>query len=101
MSEVEADTCTSGEQAGTHMSEVGVDRCASLEEAGRRIPAGVADSRPQAAAESSKSQARGTCALLVVSARNSRTSLTRLKSKLRKMDKPYVRPYIVRGKRPP
>jgi len=45
MSELEAGTSTSGQEAGIHMSELGADRRASQEEACRCIPAEVADSR--------------------------------------------------------
>jgi hypothetical protein len=45
MSELEADTSTSGLEAGIRMSEVGADRRASQMEACRCIPAEVADSR--------------------------------------------------------
>ena len=45
MSELVADTNTSGQEAGIRMSELGADRRASQMEACRCIPAEVADSR--------------------------------------------------------
>lgn len=49
MSEPEAGTSTSGQEAGVRMSELGADRRASQVEACRCIPAEVADSRFRAA----------------------------------------------------
>lgn len=51
MSELEADTSTSGEEAGIHMSEATGDRPASQVEADRYIPAEVPDSRLRAVEE--------------------------------------------------
>jgi hypothetical protein len=92
------DRRTSEVEAGTRIPAQEADTRTAEQEAGRNIAAQVVDSRCREVEKCSTSSAKGTSALLVASERNSRTCLTRLRSRVGKMDKRCVRPCNVRGK---